>query len=128
MKTLGSIGLLTLLVACSRSPSPEQSVKALKTIQSWTATAQMVGEAWQQGRVPQHYAQQTLAKTEQEIDREAKDLTAPPVIVKQMQQTISQMADRVDRSPSGAFAAALDRLSIQQRQLDRLTKTQEQNK
>jgi hypothetical protein len=74
MKTLGSIALLTLLMACSRSPSPDKSVKALKTIGSWTATAQMVGEAWQQGRVPQHYAEQTLKKSQEEIAKEAKDV------------------------------------------------------
>jgi hypothetical protein len=120
MKTLVSIGWLALLVACSRSPSPQKSVKALKTIQSWTATAQMVGKAWQQGRVPQHYAQQTLAKTRQEIAKESQDLTATPVVVAQLQQTIAQMASKVDRSPSGAFATALNRLSTQKHQLDRL--------
>ncbi len=121
MKTLVSIGWLMMLVACSRSPSPEKSVKALKTIQSWTATAQMVGEAWQQGRVPQHYAQQTLEKTQAEIAKESQDLTAPSEVVTQLQQTIAQMAGQVDGVPSGAFVTALHRLSTQQHQLDRLT-------
>jgi hypothetical protein len=87
-----------------------------------------VGKAWQQGLMPQHYAQQTLEKTQAEIAKESKDLTAQPAVVTQLQQTIAQMAQKVDRSPSGAFATALDRLSTQQRQLDRLTKAQEQHK
>jgi hypothetical protein len=129
MQNLVSIGLLlSLLLGCSRSPSPQKSVKALKTIQSWTATARLVGEAWQQGRVPQHYAQQTLEKSQEEIAKEAKDLTAPPPLIKGVQQTIAQMGKQVDRSQAGAFAAALTQLTTQQQQLDEVTRAQEVNR
>ena len=74
-KHLLPLGLmLSVLVACSRSPSPEQQTKALKTIGSWTATARLLGEAWQQERVPQHYTEQTLEKAQAEMKKELKDV------------------------------------------------------
>jgi hypothetical protein len=120
--------VLSLLVACSRSPSPDQQAKALKTIGSWTATARLLGEDWQQERVPQHYTEQTLEKVQTEMQQELKDVPTPPAVVKQIQQTIAQMAGKVDRSQSRAFAIALRRLTTQQRQLDDAIKAQDANK
>jgi hypothetical protein len=126
MYRLLSIGLLLILVACSRSTDRDKHLKTLKTIRSWTATAQMVGDTWQRGHLPQQYARQTLIKSQTEITKEAKQLSAPPVVLTQMQQNIQTMAAQIDRPDQMAFSAALQKLSSQQRQLDALMTAQEQ--
>jgi Tfp pilus assembly protein PilP len=79
MRKILLLGSLLGLAACSRSSSHEKLVKSLQSVQSWTATAQMVGETWQQGNVPEAYAEQTLKKSQEEIARETKDLTESSV-------------------------------------------------
>ena len=78
MRKVLLIGLLFVLSACTSSHAKQ--IKALRTIQSWAATAHMVGETWQQGTVPDVYTQQTLSKSQQEIRKEAEQLTAVPVL------------------------------------------------
>lgn len=126
MKKILSLGLLLILTACSRSPDRDKIVKPLKTIQSWAATAQMVGEAWQQGRIPQQYARQTLIKTREEIGKEAVDLPDPPTLIKQIQQTLSLLAEKIDLPQNASLSTALDKFSTQQQQLEAYTKSQEQ--
>jgi hypothetical protein len=125
MKKLLPIGLLLMLTACSRSPDRSKIVKSLKSIQSWTATARMVGEAWQQASIPQQYARQTLIKSREEIVKEAAELPDPPTIIKQLEETISSLTDKIDRSDNVAFATSLGKFSTQQQQLDKFTKSQE---
>ncbi|MBD2448249.1 hypothetical protein H6G76_13950 [Nostoc sp. FACHB-152] len=59
--------MLTLLIACSRSTSNEDFKKEKRNVSSWSATAQIVGNAWIQGNLPNQYAQQTLHKTQIEL-------------------------------------------------------------
>ena len=82
MRKVLLIGLLFVLSACTSSHAKQ--IKALRTIQSWAATAHMVGETWQQGTVPDVYTQQTLSKSQQEISKEAEQLTAVPVLKQQL--------------------------------------------
>lgn len=126
MKKLLPIGLLLILTACSRATDRDKTVKTLKSIQSWTATARMVGEAWQEARIPQQYARQTLIKSREEIAKEAKELPDPPTIVEQLKETISSLTDKIDRPDNVAFATSLGKFSTQQQQLDKFTKSQEQ--
>lgn len=62
-----SLLLLTLLTACSRSTINEEFKKEQQSVSSWSATAQMVGNAWFKGSLPNQYAQQTLHKTQAEL-------------------------------------------------------------
>ena len=126
MKKILFLGFLLGLSACSRSSSHEKLVKSLQTIQSWTATAQMVGETWQQGKVPDAYAEQTLKKSQEEIDREANNLTDSSMQqIQQIQQTLQQLIAAVKHRQKDAIAAPLNQLSTQHQQLDTLLKAQE---
>lgn len=120
MKNLLFVSLLLLLSACDRSSSREKQNKALQTIQSWTATAHMVGETWQQGTVPDVYAQQTLAKSQQEIAKETQGLTVSSELkqqLQQVQQTLQQMTIAVEQKNQAAIASSLQTLSKEQHQL-----------
>ena len=112
-------GLLLILTACSRSPH-DKLLEALETIQSWTATAQMVGEAWQQGNVPDQYARQTLIKSQQEISKAMKGLSAPPASFQKLQQAIQKMTVNVEQHNKTAITTSLRIISIEQQQLDAL--------
>ncbi len=126
MKKLLFLGLLLELAACSRSSSHEKLLKSLQTVQSWTATAQMVGETWQQGAVPDAYAEQTLKKSQEEIARETKDLTEPSAQkTQQIQETIQKLIAAVKHRQKGTIAAPLQQLSTQHQQLNTLLKAQE---
>lgn len=127
MKKILLLVSLLGLTACSRSSSHEKLVKNLQTIQSWTATAQMVGETWQQGAVPDVYAEQTLKKSQEEIAKETKDLTESSVRqqTEQIQQTLQQLTAVIQHHQKGASAAPLQQLSTQHQQLNTVLKAQE---
>ncbi len=126
MKKILLLGSLLGLAACSRSSSHEKLVKSLQTIQSWTSTAQMVGETWQQGTIPDAYAEQTLKKSQEEIAGETKDLTESlQQQTQQIQQTLQQLTVAIERHQKDAIAAPLQQLSTQYQQLDATLKAQE---
>lgn len=112
--------LLLALAACGRSTPHDQWVEALQVTRSWTATAQMVGEAWQQGSVPDHYAQQTLIKSQREINQEVKGLNTPPAVFQELQQAIQEMTVEVEQHNKAAIAVSLQKISVEQQQLDAL--------
>ncbi|HEY9641790.1 MAG TPA: hypothetical protein V6C57_14980 [Coleofasciculaceae cyanobacterium] len=127
MKRVLLTGLLLMMAACNPSTAQAKLTKGLKTILSWTATAQMVGETWQQGAVPQQYAQQTLAKSQQEIEKEIQGLSAPPTLeqpLQQLQQTLQQLTVAVQQRNKAAIASSLQQLAIEQQQLDTFAKAQ----
>ncbi|MBW4473653.1 MAG: hypothetical protein KME45_25240 [Stenomitos rutilans HA7619-LM2] len=124
--------LLFVPIACSQQSSSEVLSQHLKTVHSWTATAQMVAESWTQGSVPQRYAKQTLEKTQQEIAKETESLFnelpqtrsqfAPSL--QQLQQTIQQLSIAVEQSEKAAIAAPLKQLIIEEQQLQTLIRAQ----
>jgi hypothetical protein len=121
------LSLFLGLAACSRSSLAEKTVKSLQPIQSWTATAQMVGEAWQQGTVPDAYAEQTLKRSQEEVTTETKNLTESLTQQpRQIQQTLRQLMAAIEHRQKEVIAAPLRQLSTQHRQLDAVLKIQEQ--
>ena len=127
MKKALIASLLLVLAGCSPSSSHDQLVKTLKTVQSWTATARMVGETWQQGSIPDLYAQQTLEKSQQEIAKETKDLTDSPALprqIYQLQQTLQQMTTALKQHRKAEIATPLVQLATEQQQLETLLKAQ----
>ncbi|MEG4024179.1 hypothetical protein [Microcoleus sp. S13C4] len=127
MKKALIASLLLVLAGCSQSSSHDKLVKTLKTVESWTATARMVGETWQQGSIPDLYAQQTLEKSQQEISKETKDLTDPPALprqIYQLQQTLQQMTTAVKQHRKAEIATPLVQLATEQQQLETLLKAQ----
>lgn len=126
MRKVLLISLLLALSACSSSSHTKQ-LKALQTIQSWTATARMVGETWKQGTVPDTYAQQALSRSQEEISKEAKDVTTAPDLQPQLlkiHQTIQKMITAIQQRNKATIAPLLQDLSNQQKQLATFAKTQ----
>ena len=62
--------ILTLLTSCSSKTSVEDIDKETQNISSWVATANMVGDAWIRNVVPNKYAEQTLKKATEELQKE----------------------------------------------------------
>ncbi|PSB27048.1 hypothetical protein [Stenomitos frigidus] len=124
--------LLFVSTACSRLSAKDVTSEHLKTIGSWTATAQMVAESWAKGSVLQPYAKQTLEKTQQEIAKETESLfqelpqtrsqLAPPL--QQLQQTIQQLSIAVDQPEKTAITAPLKQLMAEEKQLQTLIQSQ----
>lgn len=124
--------LLFVPVACSQPSSDAVLTQHLQTVNSWTATAQMVAESWEQGSVPQRYAKQTLEKTQQEIAKETEALfkeqpqaqsqLAPSL--QHLQQTIQQLSTAVGQPETAAIAAPLKQLLTDEQQLQTLIKVQ----
>ncbi|MBN3881707.1 MAG: hypothetical protein V7K64_22815 [Nostoc sp.] len=66
--------ILTLLASCSAKTSAEDMDKETQNISSWVATANMVGDAWIRDVVPNKYAEQTLKKAQQELQKEKEKI------------------------------------------------------
>ncbi|BAY24549.1 hypothetical protein NIES2100_43440 [Calothrix sp. NIES-2100] len=66
--------IITWLTSCSGKSTSEDMTKEIQNVSSWSATAQMVGDAWIQGAVPKKYAQTTLKKAQQEILKEKDNI------------------------------------------------------
>ncbi len=120
MKTLFFATLL-MLVACSQSPQDKQG-DAITTTQSWIATARMTGEAWQQGKLPDAYTEQTLIKSQQKIVQQNRSKVIPSPLSEQLQQTLRQMIADVQQHRRNTIASSLEKLSNEQHQLESLAK------
>lgn len=124
--------LLFVPIACSQPSSSEVLTQHLQSVNSWTATARMVAESWAQGSVPQHYAKQTLEKTQQEIAKDTESLfkeqpqarsqLAPSL--QHLQQTIQQLSIAVDQPEKAAIATPLTQLIAEEQQLQSLINAQ----
>lgn len=127
MKKILLLGSLWGLVACSSSPTPQKLVKSLQTVQSWTATAQMVAESWLKGTLPNAYAEQTLEKSQAEITKETKELTDASLQQhsQRILQTLYQLTVAVKHHQKAMIAAQVERLSTQRQQLAADLKAQE---
>jgi hypothetical protein len=66
--------IVTLLTSCNRSNAKEDLNKEMQSVSSWSATAQMVGNAWLKGNLPDKYAQQTLKKTQTELLKNSNNI------------------------------------------------------
>ncbi|MEH2011883.1 hypothetical protein [Nostoc sp.] len=66
--------ILTLLVSCTGKTSAEDIDKETQSVSSWVATANMVGDAWIRGAVPNKYAEQTLKKATEELRKEKEKI------------------------------------------------------
>jgi hypothetical protein len=127
-RILGSLFLLTSLTACSQSANDE-TVKELQTAASWAATVHMAAAAWLQGDIPKPYAQQTLQKAQQELQKEANTLgeaahPQPQVLrqLKQIGQITEQISAAIGQDDRATIGHQIQQLEIQQQQLSRLTK------
>ncbi|MEH2463698.1 hypothetical protein [Nostoc sp.] len=66
--------IVTLLASCSGKTSAEDIDKETQSVSSWVATANMVGDAWIRGTVPNKYAEQTLKRATEELRKEKEKI------------------------------------------------------
>jgi hypothetical protein len=118
---LAVFALLALLTACRSQSSAEELGQRLKTVSSWAATTQMVGEAWASGKVPTHYTQRTLQRVQETLDEEMKTLgksaDIPPDVrskvsepVRKLKEIAGQMQRAVENSDRAAMNSQLEEL------------------
>lgn len=125
--------LLTLLTACSNKSSKEQLANELQTITSWSATAQMVGEAWVRGAVPTVYAKQTLSTAQQELQKETDTLaqlsippTQRPTLLENLQrldQTVGQMSTAAQQTDRTGMAQEIQKLALEKQKIKKFAQT-----
>ncbi|OUC13954.1 MAG: hypothetical protein B0A82_14285 [Alkalinema sp. CACIAM 70d] len=123
MKNFLLPGLLLGLTACGQT-SQEKLTDALKTTRSWAATAQMVGEAWQQGNVPDRYTQQTLVKSQQEIDKSIQEINTKNRTLQNLKQTLQEMVTCVEQHDKEKITLSLQQIKLEQQQIEDWAKIQ----
>lgn len=124
--------LLTILGGCSSKSSSDELNKELQTVQSWAATAHLVGDTWLRGDVPTAYAKRTLSTTQKELQNELNNLSqkAPPqsrsTLIAQLQRlqgTVQEMSKAVELKNSTAMKQQIQELSTEEQALGKLFKT-----
>jgi len=125
--------LIITLAACGQSPD-EQLQSEIKTVSSWTATAQMAAEAWSKGDVPHAYARRTLETAQENFHETTEALKETEEIpanqksqaeeqISGLRQTINQMQTAVESDDKQALAQSLDHLNKQKQALEAFTKS-----
>ncbi len=100
------------LTSCGGSSSTEAR-QALQAAASWAATAHMIGDAWMMNAAPQEYAEQTLLRVHQELQKrfytfQSHSFSTPTAVretllehLQSLKQTVGQMRIAVrQRDPS----------------------------
>lgn len=120
--------LLIPISACrARSPAGEFNTE-LETVQSWAATAHMVGEAWTKDTVPIAYTEQTLQTAQQTLQEELntiREMSAVPIdqrtraleSARHLQQIIRQMQAAIERKDYAAMAEQVKELTTAEQTL-----------
>jgi hypothetical protein len=118
---------VALLVAC-KSPTPAEQMDSL---QSWLATAGMVGDAWLRHTTPDKYSRQTLELSHETLLQISTDLLKSPppavdsttldTILTESQGHIAQMARLIAAKDAPDFARQLDSLRANQRVVKQLS-------
>lgn len=119
--------LLSALTACSSQH--ENLAQELKTVSSWTATAQFVGESWLQKTVPTAYATETLEATESELHQEMEKIAAAASSqsqtqsleqLRQIESIVNRMVNAIKQEDTGAMAQMTHDLASRQQAIHKL--------
>ena len=107
---------IVLLVAC-KAPTPAQQ---MDSIQSWLATAEMVGQAWLRHTTPDKYSRQTLELSRETVLQLSSDLLASlpaatdsaklDAVLVRSRRRLDQMARSIEAKNSPDFRLQLDSL------------------
>ena len=97
----------------------------MDSIQSWLATAGMVGDAWLRHTTPDKYSRQTLDLTRETLLQLARDLLkAPPhsvdsvalrLVLTRSREHVARMARLIEEKNAPDFARQLDSLRADRR-------------
>jgi hypothetical protein len=116
------------LVAACKSPKPAEQMDSL---QSWLATAGMVGDAWLRHTTPDKYSRQTLELSEKTLLQISTDLlkSPPPAIdsttldgvLAESRGHVARMARLIAAKDAPDFAWQLDSLRVDEKVVKRLS-------
>lgn len=117
-----------LILAACKSPTPAEQ---MDSIQSWLATAEMVGGAWLRHTTPDKYSRQTLELSRETLLQISSDLVkSPPHSVDsaaldraltQSRGHVAQMARLIRAKDAPDFAQELDSLRASQKIVKQLS-------
>ncbi|MEH2252703.1 hypothetical protein [Nostoc sp.] len=128
--------IVILLASCSGKTSAEDMEKETQSVSSWVATANMVGDAWIRGAVPNKYAEQTLKKAQEELRKEKEkideiklskdvrehDKSILLTEVLQLANNTEEMSRAVAQKNRSAVRQKLGELAAEKRSLNKLRK------
>ena len=117
------------LIAACKSPAPAEQMDA---IQSWMATAEMVGDAWLRHSVPDKYSRETLELSRATLIQLSGDLLESPPkpvdsaaldgVLTRSQERIGVMARLIKAKDAPEFSRQLDSLRADQKIVKRLAR------
>jgi hypothetical protein len=126
MKRLLIISVVAV-TAC-KSPTPAEQ---MDSIQSWLATAEMVGEAWLRHTTPDKYSRQTLELSRETLLQISTDLLKSPPhsvdsasldsILTRSRVNVAQMARLIQAKDAPDFGRQLDSLRANQKLVKQLS-------
>jgi hypothetical protein len=112
---------VVILAACN-SPTPAEQ---MDSIQSWLATAEMVGQGWLRHTTPDKYSRQTLELSHETLVQIASDvLKSPPHSVDsaaldraltKSRSDVARMARLIQAKDAPDFARQLDSLRVDEK-------------
>jgi len=126
MKRLLIISVVAV-TAC-KSPTPAEQ---MDSIQSWLATAELVGEAWLRHTTPDKYSRQTLELSRETLLQISSDLLKSPQhsvdsasldsILTRSRVSVAQMARLIQAKDAPDFGRQLDSLRADQKLVKQLS-------
>jgi hypothetical protein len=115
-------------VAACKSPTPAEQ---MDSIQSWLATAGMVGDAWLRHTTPDKYSRQTLDMSHETLFQLSGDLLKSPPhfvdsvtldgILTKSRGHVARMARLIEAKDAPAFTRQLDSLRADQKVVKQLS-------
>ncbi len=116
--------LLVFSISCGEKSSADKLKAELQTVFSWTATAQMVVEAWTQGTIPAACARRTLETARDTFEQEDKSINelfdASPELradafnsLQELKQSILRMQKGIEQSNRGQVEAEIGKLKME---------------
>jgi hypothetical protein len=115
-------------VAACKSPTPAEQIDS---IQSWLATAAMVGETWLRHTTPDKYSRQTLELSHGTLVQTSRDLLKSPPrsvdsaaldsVLTSSRGHVAQMARLIKAKDAPDFARQLDSLRADQKIVKQLS-------
>jgi hypothetical protein len=116
------------LVAACKSPTPTEQ---MDSIQSWLATAGMVGDAWLRHTTPDKYSRQTLELSQETLLQISSDLLKSPPhsldsstldsVLTRSRAHVARMARLIEEKDAPDFARQLDSLRADQKIIKQLS-------
>jgi hypothetical protein len=127
MKRLTLVIPVVIVAAC-KSPTPAEQ---MDSIQSWLATAVMVGEGWLRHSTPDKYSHQTLELSHETLLQISSDLLKSPPhsvdsatldsILTGARGQVAQMARLIEAKDAPDFGRQLDSLRASQQAIKQLS-------